>query len=117
MHVCYFLTLSINLTRHDRLIRRIHPPSALHRFMLPHFPLQMHRTIIEAHHPAFSCQLCRTYADLEEDVEVEPIDLDDADDADGSSNPAPLSRPALAALPHIPVTSSDNGTRGIPFVR
>ena len=48
---------------------------------------------------------------------MEPIDLDDADDADGSSNPAPLSRPALAALPHIPVTSSDNGTRGIPFVR
>jgi E3 ubiquitin-protein ligase DMA1/2 len=26
---------------------------------------------LDAHHPAFSCPLCRTFADLEEDVEVE----------------------------------------------
>ncbi|KAJ7757186.1 hypothetical protein DFH07DRAFT_742232 [Mycena maculata] len=29
------------------------------------------RPLLEAHHPAFSCPLCRTFADLEEDVEVE----------------------------------------------
>ncbi|KAG5351227.1 hypothetical protein C0989_007382 [Termitomyces sp. Mn162] len=29
------------------------------------------RPLLETHHPAFSCPLCRTYADLEEDVEVE----------------------------------------------
>ncbi|PPQ75050.1 hypothetical protein CVT24_010463 [Panaeolus cyanescens] len=29
------------------------------------------RPLLEAHHPAFSCPLCRTYADLEEDVEVD----------------------------------------------
>ena len=27
--------------------------------------------MLESHHPAFSCPLCRTFADLEEDVEVE----------------------------------------------
>ncbi|KAJ6574524.1 SMAD/FHA domain-containing protein, partial [Mycena capillaripes] len=27
------------------------------------------RPLLEAHHPAFSCPLCRTFADLEEDVE------------------------------------------------
>ncbi|KAJ7739485.1 hypothetical protein B0H14DRAFT_2407688, partial [Mycena olivaceomarginata] len=29
------------------------------------------RPLLEQHHPAFSCPLCRTFADLEEDVEVE----------------------------------------------
>lgn len=29
------------------------------------------RPLLENHHPAFSCPLCRTFADLEEDVEVE----------------------------------------------
>lgn len=29
------------------------------------------RPLLETHHPAFSCPLCRTFADLEEDVEVE----------------------------------------------
>ncbi|KAJ7620414.1 cytoplasmic protein [Roridomyces roridus] len=29
------------------------------------------RPLLEAHHPAFSCPLCRTFADLEEDVEIE----------------------------------------------
>ncbi|KAF8344850.1 SMAD/FHA domain-containing protein, partial [Amanita rubescens] len=40
------------------------------------------KPLLEAHHPAFSCPLCRTYADLEEDVEVEPTDLDEDADAD-----------------------------------
>ncbi|KAJ7930839.1 hypothetical protein B0H13DRAFT_875718 [Mycena leptocephala] len=30
------------------------------------------RPLLETHHPGFSCPLCRTFADLEEDVEVEP---------------------------------------------
>ena len=35
---------------------------------------------MEALHPDFSCSVCRTDADLEENVEVEPTDLDaDAD--------------------------------------
>lgn len=29
------------------------------------------RPLLESHHPAFSCPLCRTFANLEEDVEVE----------------------------------------------
>lgn len=29
------------------------------------------RPLLEQHHPAFSCPLCRTFANLEEDVEVE----------------------------------------------
>ncbi|KAJ7176991.1 SMAD/FHA domain-containing protein [Mycena filopes] len=29
------------------------------------------RPLLEQHHPGFSCPLCRTFADLEEDVEVE----------------------------------------------
>ncbi|KAF5372335.1 hypothetical protein D9615_009278 [Tricholomella constricta] len=29
------------------------------------------RPLLETHHPAFSCPLCRTFADLEEDVEIE----------------------------------------------
>ncbi|TFY60199.1 hypothetical protein EVJ58_g5303 [Rhodofomes roseus] len=29
------------------------------------------RPLLETHHPAFSCPLCRTFANLEEDVEVE----------------------------------------------
>ncbi|TFK36199.1 hypothetical protein BDQ12DRAFT_610112 [Crucibulum laeve] len=33
------------------------------------------RPLLESHHPAFSCPLCRTFADLEEDVEVE-LELD-----------------------------------------
>ncbi|KAF9481763.1 hypothetical protein BDN70DRAFT_930595 [Pholiota conissans] len=37
------------------------------------------RPLLESHHPAFSCPLCRTFADLEEDVEVEFEHEDDAD--------------------------------------
>ncbi|KAG6865074.1 hypothetical protein C0991_005303 [Blastosporella zonata] len=37
------------------------------------------RPLLESHHPAFSCPLCRTFADLEEDVEIEP-----EEDVDGA---------------------------------
>ena len=47
------------------------------------------KPLIEAHHPAFSCPLCRIYADLKEGVEVEPTDLDDADDADVEIDDSP----------------------------
>ncbi|TRM59030.1 hypothetical protein BD626DRAFT_409606 [Schizophyllum amplum] len=38
------------------------------------------RPLLESHHPAFSCPLCRTFADLEEDVEVELME-DPADES------------------------------------
>ncbi|EMD36391.1 hypothetical protein CERSUDRAFT_66022 [Gelatoporia subvermispora B] len=39
------------------------------------------RPMLETHHPAFSCPLCRTFANLEEDVEVE-VEADEADGED-----------------------------------
>ncbi|KAG6807353.1 hypothetical protein H0H92_007887 [Tricholoma furcatifolium] len=42
------------------------------------------RPLLEAHHPAFSCPLCRTFADLEEDVEVEvEVDMDAGEEGEG----------------------------------
>ncbi|KAM6495082.1 hypothetical protein JOM56_009705 [Amanita muscaria] len=38
------------------------------------------RPLIEAHHPAFSCPLCSTFADLDEDVEVETPDMGEAEE-------------------------------------
>ncbi|KAJ7614521.1 hypothetical protein FB45DRAFT_1035994 [Roridomyces roridus] len=38
------------------------------------------RPLLEAHHPAFSCPLCRTFADLEEDVEVDVEEEEEEDD-------------------------------------
>ncbi|KAJ7054260.1 hypothetical protein C8F01DRAFT_1164558 [Mycena amicta] len=47
------------------------------------------RPLLEAHHPAFSCPLCRSFADLEEDVEVEAEDDDEEDLLDvGDANAA-----------------------------
>jgi hypothetical protein len=34
------------------------------------------RPLLESHHPGFSCPLCRTFADLEEDVEIDAPDVD-----------------------------------------
>ncbi|TFK19753.1 SMAD/FHA domain-containing protein [Coprinopsis marcescibilis] len=40
------------------------------------------RPLLESHHPGFACPLCRTFADLEEDVEVDPQEMDlDLDDS------------------------------------
>ncbi|KAF8066540.1 hypothetical protein FPV67DRAFT_1195020 [Lyophyllum atratum] len=41
------------------------------------------RPLLETHHPAFSCPLCRTFADLEEDVEVEVEYAEEEDELDG----------------------------------
>ncbi|KAJ7088175.1 hypothetical protein C8R44DRAFT_819616 [Mycena epipterygia] len=58
------------------------------------------RPLLEAHHPAFSCPLCRTFADLEEDVEVEGEAEDDSFE-DPAAFPAvfPLSASATAFPP------------------
>lgn len=44
------------------------------------------RPILEQHRPAFSCPLCRTYADLEEDVEVdgEQYEFEEGDENDSA---------------------------------
>jgi E3 ubiquitin-protein ligase DMA1/2 len=34
------------------------------------------RPLLDMHHPGFSCPLCRTFADLEADVEIEHRDVD-----------------------------------------
>jgi hypothetical protein len=51
------------------------------------------RLLLDNNYPAFSCPLCRTFADLEEDVEVE-IDpeldaVEDSDDAGGPKTAVP----------------------------
>ena len=43
------------------------------------------RPLLECHHPAFSCPLCRTFADLEEDVEVE-VEAESGKDGDGGAD-------------------------------
>ena len=52
------------------------------------------RPLLETHHPAFSCPLCRTFADLEEDVEVE---VDPELDANSIAETSALSAVAIAA--------------------
>ena len=43
------------------------------------------RPLLDAHHPAFNCPLCRTFADLDEDVEVDiDPELDMIADEEGS---------------------------------
>ncbi|KAJ7599182.1 cytoplasmic protein [Mycena floridula] len=39
------------------------------------------RPLLESHHPAFSCPLCRTFADLEQDVEVEGEAFEEDEDS------------------------------------
>jgi len=83
MYVPYFLTLSINMTSHATGLFAVSIRQALFIAPCSHtFHYKCIKPLLEAHHPAFSCPLCRTYADLEEDVEVEPTDLDEDADAD-----------------------------------
>ncbi|KAI0090655.1 hypothetical protein BDY19DRAFT_936529 [Irpex rosettiformis] len=65
------------------------------------------RPLLELHHPSFSCPLCRTFANLEEDVEVD-IEVDEVSIAEASAviasvaaqtTPAP-STPAVARGEH-----------------
>jgi E3 ubiquitin-protein ligase DMA1/2 len=51
------------------------------------------RPLLESNHPAFSCPLCRTFADLEEDVEVEvdpELDLAEQGDLSEMEGPKPV---------------------------
>ena len=60
------------------------------------------RPLLELHHPSFSCPLCRTFANLEEDVEVD-VEVDEASMADAcaaaQATPVP-STPAVAQAEH-----------------
>jgi hypothetical protein len=47
--------------------------------------------MLEIHHPAFSCPLCRTFANLEEDVEIDAASFDLENDAAEKEAPAPVS--------------------------
>ncbi|KZT03660.1 SMAD/FHA domain-containing protein [Laetiporus sulphureus 93-53] len=67
------------------------------------------RPLLETHHPAFSCPLCRTFANLEEDVEVEIEGEVDTDSVEGISAALPSSA-AIAPLPERPNTG-DSGSR------
>ncbi|KAG8975856.1 hypothetical protein FRB90_009403, partial [Tulasnella sp. 427] len=64
------------------------------------------RPLLELHHPGFSCPLCRTFADLEADVEVDENELkaieaaldeaeEDANAAPGRVHAASLEPPAI----------------------
>ncbi|KZT65228.1 hypothetical protein DAEQUDRAFT_731620 [Daedalea quercina L-15889] len=68
------------------------------------------RPLLETHHPAFSCPLCRTFANLEEDVEVEiegsVFAADDDADADASIVVAAVS--AVAGATERPATGDSH---------
>ena len=54
--------------------------------------------MLETHHPAFSCPLCRTFANLEEDVEIDAASLELEDDTAEKGTPAPATTPEDAEM-------------------
>jgi len=56
------------------------------------------RPLLETHHPSFSCPLCRTFANLEEDVEVDTASIDLEDIAAEDDPPAPATAPEDAEM-------------------
>ena len=57
------------------------------------------RPLLETHHPSFSCPLCRTFANLEEDVEVDTVSIDlDGDASEKEEPPAPATAPEDAEM-------------------
>ena len=60
------------------------------------------RPLLDTHHPSFNCPLCRTYANLEEDVEVEIEPEESIDDAGVLA--------ASLATPVIPENSRERDT-------
>lgn len=57
------------------------------------------RPLLETHHPSFSCPLCRTFANLEEDVEVDTVSIDlEGDAAEEDEPPALLTAPEDAEM-------------------
>lgn len=70
--------------------------------------------MLETHHPAFSCPLCRTFANLEDDVEVDiaSIDLDVDVDEEEAALPARAAGPEDAEMhPLSPNLGRDRGER------
>ncbi|KDQ53957.1 hypothetical protein JAAARDRAFT_197059 [Jaapia argillacea MUCL 33604] len=59
------------------------------------------RPLIEANHPSFSCPICRTYADLEDDVEVE-VEYD----AQSVSEDADMVEGPEAELPPVAIVAA-----------
>jgi hypothetical protein len=54
--------------------------------------------MLETHHPAFSCPLCRTFANLEEDVEIDAASFELEDDTAEKEASAPVSAPEDAEM-------------------
>lgn len=54
--------------------------------------------MLETHHPAFSCPLCRTFANLEEDVEIDAASLEFEDDTAEKESPVLVSAPEDAEM-------------------
>jgi len=52
------------------------------------------RPLLESHHPAFSCPLCRTFADLEDDVEIEVEFVEPSEEGDPRLDDGKASPPA-----------------------
>lgn len=56
------------------------------------------RPILETHHPAFSCPLCRTFANLEEDVEIDASSFELEDETAEKEGLAPVTAPEDAEM-------------------
>src|SRR5260370_7487468 len=56
------------------------------------------RPMLETHHPAFSCPLCRTFANLEEDVEIDAASFEFEDDISEKRASAPVNAPEDAEM-------------------
>ena len=58
------------------------------------------------HHPGFSCPLCRTFADLEADVEQEDVEMADGEaDSSSGESPDPPPKDTLKADDHLQLQS------------
>lgn len=68
------------------------------------------RPLLDAHHPAFNCPLCRTYANLDEDVEVE-LELEEEDEGEGESIADVIAAVGAATTPGGVDTSRERGER------
>ena len=54
--------------------------------------------MLEIHHPAFSCPLCRTFANLEEDVEIDAASFELEEYGAEKDTPAPVTTPEDADM-------------------
>ena len=54
--------------------------------------------MLETHHPAFSCPLCRTFANLEEDVEIDAASFELEDATAEKGTPVPVTPPEDAEM-------------------